>query len=258
MSDDEKSEEKTLQANQHPIDNINAVAIKMPPFWSSDPELWFYQVDALFQTKKITGNKTKFNHVVATISPQAAGTVRDIIRNPPVNNAYEILKEALIKRNSPTRHNRLQQLLQQSTLGDQKPSELLRNMRHLNGDDEETDLFKELFLQRMPKEVKVVLIAFGEKATLDELADTADNMIDASTSNVYNHQINEIEQLREEVAALRFKSRANDSSRSRNTQKPTDSSASSWCWYHTRFGTRARSCIKPCSFMISGNDKARC
>jgi hypothetical protein len=236
--------------------NAVSVAIKIPPFWSADPQLWFLQVDALFKTRNITASRTKFNHVVAAISPQTATTVRDIIRNPPREDAYDALKEALIKRNAPTKHNQLQQLLQMPALGDRKPSELLRNMRQLNNDDNDTELFREMFLQRLPKEVRAVLMAIGGEKSLDEMAELADNMIDTRTDST--PQLNEIEQLRDEVAALRHANRSRTTSRGIDNRKATNSSTTAWCWYHTRFGSKARSCVPPCAYTNSGNRKARC
>ena len=246
-----------MQEQQQHLDSVNAVAIKIPPFWPADPELWFLQVDALFQTRNITAPKTKFNHVVASISPQAAATVRDIIRAPPAGDAYQVLKESLIKRNAPTRHHCLQQLLHQITLGDRKPSELLRRMRQLHGDGTpDTELLRELFLQRLPKEIRAVLsaMAMDTTNTLDNLAETADNMIEATGPSITADdsllyqtpgQVNEIEQLRQEVATLR---------RAKYYKQPATPSTNGFCWYHTRFGNRARSCAQPCTF--SGNDKA--
>ena len=46
--------------------------------------------------------KTKFNHVIVSLSPQTAATVRDIIRAPPTGDEYKALKNALIKRNAAT------------------------------------------------------------------------------------------------------------------------------------------------------------
>ena len=129
--------------------------------------------------------KAIFNHVIASLSPQAAATVRDIICALPTGNEHKALKNALIKRNAPTHHQCLQQLLHQTTLGDRKPSEHLRLMRQLHGDgNTDTELCRELFLQRLPKEIHVVLTAMATDTTktLDDLADTADNMIEATTS----------------------------------------------------------------------------
>ena len=33
---------------------INAISLKLPDFWPSDPELWFTQAEALFAVQNIT------------------------------------------------------------------------------------------------------------------------------------------------------------------------------------------------------------
>ena len=61
----------------------NAVSLKLPDFWPSDPELWFAQAEALFTAQNITHEKTKFGHVVRVLPAQYASEVRDIILRPP-------------------------------------------------------------------------------------------------------------------------------------------------------------------------------
>ena len=126
-------------------------------------------------------------------------------------------------------------------------------MRQLHGDgNTDTELLRELFLQRLPKEIRVVLTALATDITktLDDLADTVDNMIEAtgSTTSVDNNspyqipgQVTEIELLRQEVAALRHV---------RYHKRPASTNTKGFCWYHARFGKRerARSCAQPCSF----------
>lgn len=53
-------------------------SLKIPPYWPSDPHLWFAQVEAQFFTKRITSQKVKFSHVVASLAPEFASVVRDI------------------------------------------------------------------------------------------------------------------------------------------------------------------------------------
>ena len=70
-----------------------AVTLKIPPFWPSDPQIWFAQVEAQFNTKAITGQKIKFEHIVFSLSPEVAQEIRDLILSPPINSPYDVLKK---------------------------------------------------------------------------------------------------------------------------------------------------------------------
>ena len=76
MSDNEAESPDTAatQANAtgHSVTNIAAVALKLPPFWSADPQVWFAQVESQFFTRKITNQDTKFHHIVASLPPEVA------------------------------------------------------------------------------------------------------------------------------------------------------------------------------------------
>ena len=101
----------TDEAPVTPAPVINTVGMKLPPFWPKDPDTWFAQVEAQFATCGITAEKTKFDYLVASLSPDAASEVRDLILAPPTETPYTHLKAAIIKRFAGSHQQKLQRLL---------------------------------------------------------------------------------------------------------------------------------------------------
>ena len=252
---------------------LATVSVKLPPFWPSDPEVWFAQVEAHFTTRRITAEKTKFDYVIASLSPEVATEVRDLILKPPTTNPYTVLKEQLVKRTAASEQRRLQQLFHDEELGDRKPTQLLRRMQQLLGDRASaTDgtFLRELFLQRLPSNVRMVLASTSNTTNLEELAELADKIVEvaaptvAATTAPLPQLLSEVEQLRAEVSKLQTsirsltrQSRSRSSSRTRQPSPAHPPPAeSSLCWYHHTYGEAARKCRSPCSYSTQSNDQA--
>ena len=248
-----------------PPTRIATLSIKLPPFWPADPQLWFAQIEAQFSTRNITVQKTKFEYVVASLSPEYATEVHDLLLHPPEENPYDVLKEQLIKRTGASEQQRLQQLLNTEELGDRKPTQLLRRMQQLLGDHPPDEAFvRELFLQKLPSNVRMVLASARRDATLTQLAQMADDIIEVATPSISAVHRDaratpqlaaEMEQLRSDVAGLT--NLVKSLSRHRRSPSPHPSRrqlTTDLCWYHQRFGDDARKCQEPCS--KSGNSAA--
>ena len=70
---------------------LAAASVKLPPFWPSDPDVWFAQVEAHFTTRRITAQRTCFDYVIVSLTPEVATEVRDIILKPPEDRPYTVL-----------------------------------------------------------------------------------------------------------------------------------------------------------------------
>ncbi|KAH6922356.1 hypothetical protein HPB50_013396 [Hyalomma asiaticum] len=93
-------------------------------------------------------------------------------------NAYTTLKQLLISRLTPSEPQRLHH----SELGDRTPSQLLRHFRQLlhtagaTTTDADSRLLRELFLQRLSVNVRMVLASAADKR-LSQLAEIADSVL---------------------------------------------------------------------------------
>ena len=188
---------------------VAAASIKLPPFWPTDPKVWFAQVEAQFTTRGISTQKTMFDYVISSLIPEFAVEVRDLLLKPPADQPYTILKAQLIKRMAASEQRKLQQLISGEELGDRKPTQLLRHMQQLLGDklgtSADANSFLELFLQRLPSNVQMVLASADSSMNLDKLADkvmeVATPTISAvSCTNTDHTDHSEVKQLREEVS----------------------------------------------------------
>lgn len=259
--------------------DISVVNLRLPPFWPTDPDLWFAQVEAQFACKRITSQRSRFDHVVSSLSPEFAAEVRDLLLSPPARDPYSVLKTQLTKRTTLSEQRKLQQLFTGEELGDRKPTQLLRRMQQLLGDRPglDTSFLRELFLQRLPSNVRMVLASSPEGTTLTQLAELADKVMEvaspsiAATSATSTTPISdpiaalteELRQLRSDVSRLeKLVNKSSRSRPSRSNRPPSRSSTpptptepdSDLCWYHHKYGDKAQRCRSPCTW--SGNHEA--
>ena len=136
----------------------HAVSLKLPTFWTSQPEVWFAQAEAQFNLRGITAEDTKYFYVLAALDQQTATRLLDLISRPPVDNKYKTLKDRLISTFGLSKHERASRLLHFRPLGDSKPSTLMDEMLALLGDHPPCLLFKQLFLERLPEDIRIQLV----------------------------------------------------------------------------------------------------
>lgn len=139
------------------------MAVNLPTFWLSDPELWFHQVEAVFdnRTPRVTQDATKYNYVLAALPQEVAQSVRQIIRLPAnTPDRYERLRTALYATygKSPAKKNMelIEFASSQEEITDIKPTVLMMHIRDLSDSSYEA-LERAIFLCRLPSEVRLAL-----------------------------------------------------------------------------------------------------
>ena len=124
-------------------------------------------------------------------------------------------------------------------------------------------LVRELFLQRLPTNIRVVLASAPETASPDELAQLTDRITDAAPPAIvgitppqedFKQLRAEVSRLTDLVSSLRASARYRSPTPHRRRPSPPHRSPHRpLCWYHERFGEAAQKCRLPCA--MSGNDR---
>ncbi|CAH8539606.1 unnamed protein product [Schistosoma intercalatum] len=268
------------QPEDNVLNSINAISeLRLPAFGVNNPRIWFAQVEALFLARGIRSQATKYAHVVGALPIEVATEVGDLIDNVPETDPYDKIKAAVIQRTSLSDEKRLQQLLTSCELGDKRPSQLLRHMRQLAGPYKlDETLLKQMWLQRLPHNVRQILSISGTSVTLDDLADMADKMMEIypdsrginavqpSCKDAMNppldiqqqmsHLTRQLASLQATIATI-LSRRPRSMSRRRSLSRHRHRSpkrAAGMCWYHSNYGEKARRCTKPCNFTASKPD----
>ncbi|KFD45152.1 hypothetical protein M513_13971 [Trichuris suis] len=232
-----------------------STSISVPTFGAADPELWFARLDLFFAQQNISDEATKLQLAFTGMSDDVLASFRDFIFNAKGElHRFTAFKELCLKRLADTLHS--------EQLGDRKPSEFLRYLHQLLDTPSSDPIVRELFLSRLPAPVRSALIPFSDRQ-IDQLAELADRLIVHQSNSVCavsqvnavtEERLNRIEQLLEElVLQRRRRSRsppAREVRRSPSPRNPVPSMAAELqlCYYHRRFGNRARKCMPPCSF----------
>lgn len=247
---------------------IARVGIKVPDFWRAEPELWFLRLEAQFRQARIASDGCKFDHTVASLNSDVLIEVSDILRNPISGRAYNDLKTRLLDRYGTSNDEKIHRLMEM-TLGDLKPSQLLHRMQAFALDNISTQVLKNLWLDRLPSQVRgVISILDGD---LEELAKKADKFTLSANSPIMPIETKTsmekvVTDLTNQISALATKVETNQrysppqqqcdtqgSSQSVQTTKTTTIPDNDICYFHQRFGSKAKKCRPPCRF--SKNDQ---
>lgn len=244
-----------------------------PPFDAEDVETWFVCLEAAFCMNAVKLDKHMFNAVIVALGTQAKHFHSAIAKcnTATTSDRYLVIKKAVIDHFKPSESERLTSLLSGVSLGDQKPSQLLSQMRRMGGDRCSNAVLSNIWLRALTPTVRSIIAAIPS-ASLDEQAVVADKIMEVPNGEVSavrtraaencSSQANQIAALEGKVEALtqrleevlavhrpasfdrrpRQRSRTRESWGRRSSETRKKSPRRWICWFHYRYGNKAERC----------------
>lgn len=226
--------------------STSAVALKLPEFWESSASAWFAQTEAQFALRDITADTTKYYYVVSALGSSTASRVVSLLKRPPYQDKYDTIKTHLLKTFELSDTERASRLFSLQGLGDSKPSELMDKMLDLLGEHEPGFLFVQLFLRQLPVTVRAALANTTIKNDCRALAEEADKFF-LATQQPGAAAVFPAQSFSPPPGGMTVAAAATAPRRQREA---------GLCYFHARFGSRAKQCQPPCSFRGAGNARA--
>ena len=224
--------------------------VNLPAFTPNDAAPWFKRVEALFRIKNITNTNRRADYVIGALPPDTFSRLSDWLDDQDSDDlTYEDVKTAIIKECEMSPEERSQRLLDllRTPLGDQRPSDALREIKSLtkmmkpDGTTEILDLSRVLWMTRLPAEMRTHITEFASRP-LPELMRLADSVRGTSriAQPVTAAPLCQADDVANNDLAL--------AAQRRRPSSRTSTMKNTWCYFHKRFGRDARNCREPCSF----------
>jgi hypothetical protein len=233
---------------QHLVPNV-----VLPPFKVNRPAAWFAQCADLFRMRGVHDQRDMFALCYNILGDEQQAQVDDIaeaLPRPP--DAFFRLRDRLVASHSLDVGQRVKQLLELPALGGQRLSALLAHMRQLCPPGEEQgEIFRQLFIQRLPAQVRLQL-AEDRHSPVQALAARADTLM-------ANHSYGAVASVKQEeepvVVAVRDNKQKDDRKKQwrkggRGGDKTTGGKQEPWhilgiCKRHYDFGKECYKCVDP-------------
>ncbi len=132
--------------------------VKLPAFWIEDPVSWFWLAEGQFTLWNVEDSVACYCHVLSSLSQDAVCLVRHMLHEETSPNSYANLRTLLLASHSLSNYQKMERMMKLPPLGDRKPSVMLAEMlEYCPAGESITAVFTYLFLQRLPREIRVLL-----------------------------------------------------------------------------------------------------
>ena len=262
VSTDTTSTDSTMSQTTTPHINA-ALPLKLPTFSTTDPMAWFCRAEIQFRLKK-TPSARHADYVLEALPADVFAQISSWLVSQPPDINYKDIKTMLMRQYSTPSSMRTQQILSRSKIpiGSQDPESTWNEFQALarlppdeTGISNSLDMLRELWLLTLPDTVRQSIddastmpiaqllpkirkrlnahmarssssvMAVQKQVTSDQCLDESDNDSD----------------IVEDISAVQH-------NRKQFKTTQTFQQRSQMCFFHRKFGQKARKCTPPCAF----------
>jgi hypothetical protein len=250
-----------------PAPAINAIACKLPTFWSSNPKQWFRTAESNFHVSGITSEVTRYHHVIKSLTSDVVSELEDVLDDQSTADNYTALKAIILERFTSTTEEKLRRLVSQEAMGDRTPSQFLRHLQSLSDKNAQDKLLRTLWLDKLPPQLQTVVAQHPDLAIADvaKIADSVHGVLkmqppmcaatSAPATAATSTSDSALQEVLRRLEVLEVRSRAPERNRGGETRRSNSRSQTRermdshpTCWYHRTHGDKAKHCKKPCDY----------
>ncbi|VVC41701.1 Hypothetical protein CINCED_3A013673 [Cinara cedri] len=226
---------------------------RFPAFQSDEPTEWFNYMDNFFVKHGIVTDNTKINFVLVALDENATRSVAKLL-GPSAS--YDAIRKCLIE--APVNLRPAVDVLPGTSTAC-RPSQLLANLRTALPENVDQETILDYWLMKLPSNIFSAVVSLDGE--IDELAHRADIIFEAGLPHAFDFG-KRLTMLEEAVQSLKlqfqaFRALFEDPRKPSPLAQPQDAAIATppeMCYYHTRYGRKARRCKYPCIYKVTESD----
>lgn len=152
--------------------------IKLPQFYITDPLIWFMDVEDKFLVYIIGEEHLRYRLILRSLPIYIIQVIKNVFMELSNLQPYSDVKKAILDSRENTKIERLRKRAVEIQLGDKKPSEMLEALYDLTkGEDVEEEVLREIWLEKLPLDIRHSLASSERYLSLNYEADNADKIL---------------------------------------------------------------------------------
>ena len=220
--------------------------VDLPQFFLSDPQIWFLEIENIFNYHGIKDEAVRYQHAIKCLPVEFVEDMENMLDISHEPQPYAQLKMTILDALETPKIKRLRRRFINLRIDSKKPSQILRIMRSLTAASDKLDcvVLRQLWLEKLPVNLRKILATSEEFATLDEEGAFADNFIEQYTRAIEEESlrsvweqksVEQVEDLEKDMSSLNISLNRRSRSRSLSLNRKKD-----LCYTRKSFSPEAR------------------